>query len=399
MTIEQHKPSPFEPATLGPVTLRNRTIKSATSEGRSPRGQVTDELIEFHRGFVDGGIGMTTIAYCTIAKEGYSAPGQILMNRRNLAGLKEFTDTMHLGGAAASAQLGHAGVVAHPKVTGVQPVAPSKFLNPTAFTRAREIARDEIRLIVRQFADAAELAAEAGFDNVELHFGHLYIVGSFLSPWINKRRDEYGGSIENRTRFALEIVEAVRDRVGNDIAVTAKLSMSDDIKGSIWLDESLRTAELLDQQGGLDAIELTQGSSVWHQMFMFRGGIPVDDLVKNQRFPFNIGGKLFGKRILGDYPYHDMFMLESARQFVPKMRNTKLIYLGGVNNAAHFHQAIDEGFDFVAIGRALLREPDLVNKAQADPSTEGICIHCNKCMYTVFGKTHCVFEPDYARNT
>lgn len=401
MTIEiTKKPrSVFDEVQLGPATLRNRTIKSATSEGRSPNGKVTDELIAFHLGFVQGGVGMTTIAYCATGPDAYSAPGQILMRKENVSGLKEFTDAMHAEGGAASAQLGHAGVVAHPKVTGMQPMAPSKFRNPTSLVKARAMTRDDIKKLIREFADAAEIAVESGFDALELHYGHLYTVGSFLSPWINKRKDEYGGSIENRSRLALEILDAIRDRVGNDIAVIAKLSMSDDIKGSIWLDESLRTAQLLDEQGKVDAIELTQGSSVYHQMFMFRGGIPVDDLVANQKFPFNIGSRILGKRIMGDYPYYDLHMLESARQFVPKMKNTKLILLGGINNLEHMQTGIDEGFDFVAMGRALLREPNLVNKVREDHTAEGLCIHCNKCMYTVFGKTHCVFEPDYARMT
>ncbi|NLT28848.1 MAG: NADH:flavin oxidoreductase [Propionibacterium sp.] len=388
----------FEEVQLGPVTLRNRTVKAATSEGRSPEGKVTDELIAFHRGFIDGGVGMTTLAYATVSKEGYSAPGQILMARENLPGLQEFTAAMHEGGGAVSAQLGHAGVVAHPRITGVQPIAPSKFKNPTSFTKAREMTHQDIKDVVRQFADAAELAAEAGFDAAELHFGHLYVVSSFFSPWINKRTDEYGGSIENRTRFALEIVDAVRDRVGSDIALIAKMSMDDGIKGSIWLDESVRTAELLDQQNKLDAIELTQGSSVYHQMYLFRGDIPVDDMAAQQKFPFNVGVRLLGKRILGDYPYYDMYMFESARQFVPKVKNTKLMLLGGINNHDHMQKGLDAGFDFVVMGRALLRQPDLVNRIEADRSTDGICIHCNKCMFTVYGKTHCVFEPQYARN-
>lgn len=388
---------PFEPAQLGPVTLRNRLIKAATSEGRSPRGQVTDELIAFHKGFVDGGIGMTTIAYCGISKEACSAPGQILMDRSSLAGLKEFTDTMHAAGGAAAAQLGHAGVVANKKITGVQSVAPSKFFSRTQLTMSREITVAEIHQVTRQFADAAELAVEAGFDAVELHFGHLYLISSFLSPWMNKRKDAYGGSIENRSRFAREVAEAVRQRVGDAIAVTAKLSMADDIPGSIWLAESLQTAKMLDADGHLDAIELTQGSSVMRQMFLFRGAIPVEDFGGMLKEPFKTGAKLVGKRVLGDYPYYDLYMLESAKQFVPAMRNTKLILLGGINSLDNVQTGLDAGFDFVAMGRALLREPDLVNKMQTTPDHEGLCIHCNKCMFSVFSKTKCVFEPEYAR--
>ena len=125
-------PDPFAPARLGPVTLRNRVIKAATSEGRSPDGLVTDDLTEFHRTFGQGGVGMTTVAYCCVSREGASAPGQIVMRRTALPGLRRLTDAVHRDGAAISAQLGHAGVVAHKKLTGVTPVAPSRFVNPAS---------------------------------------------------------------------------------------------------------------------------------------------------------------------------------------------------------------------------------------------------------------------------
>lgn len=388
----------FEPAKLGPITLRNRTIKAATSEGRSPEGKVTDELIAFHRGLADGGIGMTTLAYCAVDRAGFAAPGEILMDRAALPGLKDFTAAIHEGGAKASAQLGHAGPVASKKITGEQSVAPSRFVSPSQFSVSRAITVPEIQKVTRQFADAAELAVEAGFDAIELHFGHLYLISSFLSPWINKRKDGYGGSIENRSRFAREVAEAVKARVGDSIAITAKLSMSDDIKGSIWLDESLRTAQLLDADGHLDALVLTQGSSVFHQMYLFTGDTPIEGFSSVMPEPFKTGIKLVGKKVLGEYPYQDLYMLESARQFVPTVRNTQLVLLGGINNYEHMQIGLDEGFDFLAMGRAVLREPDLVARIERDRAVDGRCIHCNKCMFTVYAKTHCVFAPDYANN-
>ena len=123
-------PDPLTPAQLGPVTLRNRVIKAATSEGRSPHGLVTDDLIDFHVGFARGGVGMTTVAYCCVAPGGASAPGQIVMSTAALPGLRRLSDAVHAAGAAISAQLGHAGVVAHKKLTGVTPMAPSRFINP-----------------------------------------------------------------------------------------------------------------------------------------------------------------------------------------------------------------------------------------------------------------------------
>ena len=388
----------FEPVRLGPVTLRNRTIKAATSEGRSPEGKVTDELIAFHEGFAKGGVGMTTLAYCATTPAGFSAPGQILMTRDAIPGLREFTDTMHADGAKASAQLGHSGPVGSKKLTGHQPMAPSRFLSPTSFQVSRGISVAEIHEATRQFADAAEIAVESGFDAIELHFGHLYLPSSFLSPWINKRKDGYGGSIENRTRFIREIAEAVRERIGDSAAIIAKLSMTDGIKGSIRLDESLRSARMLDEDGHLDAIELTQGSSVLHQMYLFRGDVPIEGFAGAMNEPFKTGVKLLGKPILGKYEYHDLYMLNDARQFVRSMKNTRLVLLGSINNADHLQTGLDEGFDFFAMGRALLREPDLVDRMQVQPGISGRCDHNNGCMFTVFQKTHCIYAPDYAKN-
>ena len=385
---------PFSPVQLGPVTLGNRIIKAATSEGRSPEGLVTDDLIAFHRSFADGGVGMTTVAYCCVSPEGASAPGQIVMSPQALPGLRRLTDTVHGAGAAISAQLGHAGVVAPKSLTGVTAVAPSRFVNPTSFAYCRAITRDEIRVVVDQFSAAAQVAIDAGFDAVELHFGHLYLPSSFMSPLMNRRKDEYGGSIDNRSRFAREIAERVREVAGGRVAVIAKLDMDDGLPGSIWIDEALRTAQLLDADGALDAIELTQGSSVYKPMYLFRGDVPVREFARVVPPALRPGIRLAGKRVMGNYPYTDLYMLEAARQFVPVVQKTKLILLGGITNRDHLETGMSEGFDFMAMGRALLREPDLVNKMTADPATRSRCTHNNKCMVTVFGRTHCVLDPE-----
>jgi len=386
-------PEPFAPAVLGPVTLRNRVIKAATSEGRSPDGLVTEDLIAFHCSFARGGVGMTTVAYCCVSPEGASAPGQIVMSPAALPGLRRLTDAVHQDGAAISAQLGHAGVVAQKKLTGVTPVAPSRFINPTSMAYCRKITREEIRAVITQFGRAAQLAIDAGFDAVELHFGHLYLPSSFLSPLINRRRDHYGGSIDNRSRLVREIASQVRDVVGRQIAVIAKLDMDDGLPGSIWIDEALRTAQLLDADATLDALELTQGSSVFKPMYLFRGDVPVKEFAAVMPPSMRAAVRVFGKWGMGSYPYEDLYMLQNARQFIPVMHNTKLILLGGITNRDHVETGLREGFDFVAMGRALLREPDLVAAMIADPGVRSRCTHNNKCMVTVFGRTHCVLDP------
>ncbi|OBG03269.1 NADH:flavin oxidoreductase [Mycolicibacter sinensis] len=389
----QPLPDPFSPVMLGPVQLRNRIIKAATSEGRSPDGLVTDDLIAFHRRFADGGVGMTTVAYCCVSREGASAPGQIVMDQRAVPGLRQLADNVHDAGAAISAQLGHAGVVASKSITGVRAVAPSRFVNPSSLQYCRKIRPREITQVIDQFGSAAEVAIAAGFDAIELHFGHLYLPSSFLSPLLNRRKDEYGGGIDNRSRFVREIAQRVREVVGDRIAVIAKLSMDDGIRGSIWLDESLRTAQLLDQDRNLDAIELTQGSSVYKPMYLFRGDVPVAEFAAAMNQPARTGIRLLGKKVMGDYPYRDLYMLDSARQFISVAKNTRLILLGGISAREHMVTGLQEGFDFLAMGRALLREPDLLNRMMNDPTVRSRCNHNNKCMVTVFGRTHCVLDP------
>jgi 2,4-dienoyl-CoA reductase-like NADH-dependent reductase (Old Yellow Enzyme family) len=385
---------PFGPAQLGPVTLRNRIIKAATSEGRSPDGAVTDDLIAFHRSFAEGGVGMTTVAYCCVSPEAASAPGQIVMSAAALPGLRRLTDAVHDAGAAISAQLGHAGVVAPRKLTGVTAVAPSRFVNPTSMAYCRAITVDEIGAVIRQFGRAAQVAVDAGFDAVELHFGHLYLPSSFLSPLINRRTDGYGGSIDNRSRLVREIADHVRTVVGGQIAVIAKLDMDDGVPGSIWIDEALRTAQLLDTDATLDALELTQGSSVYKPMYLFRGDAPVREFATVVPKPLRPVVRLVGKQVMGDYPYQDLYMLTAARQFVPLMKNTKLILLGGITERSHLETGMAEGFDFFAMGRALLREPDRVTTMMTEPASRSRCNHNNKCMVTVFNRTHCVLDPE-----
>jgi 2,4-dienoyl-CoA reductase-like NADH-dependent reductase (Old Yellow Enzyme family) len=387
-------PDPLSSAQLGPVTLRNRVIKAATSEGRSPHGLVTEDLIDFHVGFARGGVGMTTVAYCCVSPEAASAPGQIVMSAAALPGLQRLTDAVHAAGAAISAQLGHAGVVAHKKLTGVTPVAPSKFINPASMAYCREITRDEIHSVIDQFGAAAQVAMDAGFDAVELHFGHLYLPSSFLSPLINRRKDEYGGDIDNRSRFVRAIAKRVRDVVANRIAVIAKLDMDDGLPGSIWIDEALRTAALLDFDATLDALELTQGSSVFKPMYLFRGDVPVKEFATVMPPAMRLPLRVVGKWAMGSYPYEDLHMLPAARQFVPAIRNTKLVLLGGITNRDHLDTGAREGFDFFAMGRALLRERGLVNAMASDPGVRSRCTHNNKCMVTVFGRTHCVLDPE-----
>lgn len=385
-------PDIFSPATLGPARLRNRIIKSATFEGATPRGVVTDELVEFHLRHAEGGVGMTTVAYCAVAPEGRTDRHQILMTADAVPQLRRLTDAVHGTGAAISAQLGHAGPVANSVSNGTPALAPWRRMSPLSMRLTRTASTADIERIVRAHAEAALHAAEAGFDAVELHFGHNYLVSSFLSPKLNRRDDEFGGSLRNRARPALEVARAVRETVGDRIAVTAKLNMDDGVPGGFWLDESIEVAQWLESEGNLDALVLTAGSSLLNPMYLFTGEVPLRDFAAQFPAPQRIGIRLAGRAFLREYPYREAYLLDRARQFRRNLR-MPLILLGGITQKSTMDTAMAEGFSFVAMARALLREPDLPRLIQADSDTKSACIHCNKCMPTIYNGTRCVLVP------
>ena len=382
-------PDVLAPARLGPVTLRNRTIKSATFEHMAPGALVSDRLIEFHRQVAAGGVGMTTVAYCAVAPEGRTEADQLWMRDEAIPGLRRLTDAVHAEGAAASAQIGHAGPVANAKSNGYPALSASRRISPMGpqLTHAATLA--DIARIRTAHGTATRLAIESGFDAVEIHFGHNYFASSFLSPALNRRKDSYGGSLRNRARLVREVAAEVREAAGDRIAVLAKLNMDDGVPGGFWLDEAIQVAQWLEADGSLDAIELTIGSSLLNPMYLFKGEAPLNEFAAVMSPLMRFGVKVAGKFFLHDYPYEDLFMLDAARQIRANV-SMPLVLLGGITDKAAIDTAMAEGFEFVAMARALLREPDLINRIAKDNQTKSLCIHCNKCMPTIFYDTHCV---------
>ena len=380
-------PDAFAPAQLGPITLRNRVVKAATFEGMAVDNLVTDRLIDFHRTVAAGGVAMTTLAYLAVSPDGQGAPAEIIVRPEAVAGLRRLAEAVHEQGAAVSAQIGHAGPVA--AGTGHTGLAPSRIFSPLAMKFTKAVSEDDIARITRDFARAAVLLQDAGFDAVEVHLGHNYLLSAFLSPALNKRTDRWGGTVANRAEFARQVVRAVRESVGPSMAVIAKLNMVDGYPGGIWLDESLEAAKLLESDGVLDGLELTGGSSLKNPMYLFKGDAPIQEMAKAFPQPLRTGFKLLGSRFLPSYPFEDAYFLPFARQFRDAL-SMPLVLLGGINRVETIEGAMAEGFEFVAMGRALLREPDLLQRWQKGARSEGLCVHCNKCMPTIYQGTHCV---------
>jgi 2,4-dienoyl-CoA reductase-like NADH-dependent reductase (Old Yellow Enzyme family) len=386
-------PEVFAPAALGPLTLRNRIVKAATFEGVMPGGTVSDALVDFHRRVAAGGVAMTTVAYLAVSPEGRTDRHCLLLHEDNLEGLRRLTDAVHAEGAAAAAQIGHAGPVANARSNRAPALSPSGGFTPMG-SRLRAVDAAGIERITDDYRRAARVAVESGFDSIEVHVGHNYLLSAFLSPKLNRRDDQFGGSLENRARFARAVLRTVRDEVGPNTAVTAKLNMADGVDGGLWLEDSLEVASLFERDGALDALELTGGSSLANPMYLFRGEAPMQEFAATLPPPVRLGFRLIGKRFLRSYPYEEAFFLPYARQFLAALSTTPIILLGGITERATIESALAEGFTFVAMARALLREPDLPNRMRDGSASSSLCIHCNKCMPTIYSGTRCVLVTE-----
>jgi 2,4-dienoyl-CoA reductase-like NADH-dependent reductase (Old Yellow Enzyme family) len=257
----------------------------------------------------------------------------------------------------------------------------------------RAASAGDLRRITLAHASAARMAREAGFDAVEIHLGHNYLVSSFLSPRLNPRTDEFGGKLANRARLERDVARAVREEVGGQVAIIAKLNMDDGVPGGFWLDESIQVAQWLESDGSVDAIELTAGSSLLNPMYLFTGDAPVREFAAQFPRPAELAIRVAGGRFLRSYPYQEAYLLDRARQFRGEVK-LPLILLGGITRKETMEAAMAEGFAFVAMARALLREPDLVLRIKADPNARSLCIHCNKCMPTIYTGTRCVLAGE-----
>ncbi len=381
-------PDVFAPAALGPVRLRNRVVKAATFEGVTPDALVTDELIEYHLRVARGGVGMTTVAYLAVSPEGRTDRHQIFLRPEAVPGLRRLTDAVHAEGAAVAAQLGHAGPVANGRSNRAKALSASRMPSPLSMQMIRTASEADIARVTRDYVEGARLAVDAGFDCLEMHLGHNYLLSAFMSPNLNRRKDRWGGSLENRARFARQVVLAVREAVGDGVAITAKLNMADGVRPGLQIEESLDIASMLESDRALDALQLTSGSSLTNPMYLFRGDVPLREFADAMPPLLGLGIRMSGKRFFRHYPFEEAYMLPMARRFRERLE-MPLMLLGGINKRETLDLAMAEGFEYVAMARALLREPDLLDRMQEGTAEEGVCIHCNRCMPTIYSRTRC----------
>lgn len=384
----------FTPYKIGPIELRNRTIRSAAFEGMCEGNSPTQELFDYHTAVARGGIGMTTIAYAAVCRSGLSFERQLWMRPEVVPELKKLTDAIHAEGAKASIQLGHCGNMSHKRICGCLPYGASRGFNLYSPTFVHKMTLKEIDQVVEAFGTAVELSIEAGFDAVEIHAGHGYLISQFLSPYTNHRRDEYGGSLENRMRFMRRCLNAVTKAAAGRVAIFAKMNTRDGFRGGMEVNECIEVAKEL-QRLGVHAIVLSGGFVSRAPMYVMRGRFPVKAIahympMKSQWW-LKLGVLLGGRLVAPSVPFKKLFFMEDALKFRAAMPDMTFVYVGGVTSREGAEQVLSSGFPLMQMARAVLEDTDFVNKMKDDAHHCSGCEHVNFCvgrMYTLSMACH-----------
>lgn len=382
----------FTKAKIGPVELRNRTIRSAAFEGMGKNNNPTQALKDYHVAVAKGGVGMTTIAYAGICKSALSFKSQLWLRPEIVDDLRDITDAIHEAGAKASIQIGHCGNMTHRSTAGGTPVGASTGFNLYSPTFVRGLRKEEIKDIVKKFGDAVRLARDAGFDCVEVHAGHGYLISQFLSPYTNHRHDEYGGSLDNRMRFMRECMAEVMKAAGSDMGVLVKINMNDGFKSGMQEHDCITVARTLENEGP-HALVLSGGFVSKAPMYVMRGEMPIHTMTHYMDQAWlKYSVRLFGGIMVPKNPFKPLYFLDQARLFREAI-SMPLVYVGGVTSREEADLIIDdEGFEFLQMGRALLNDPDFVNKMKENPVHKSACEHLNYCIARMYSKDMACFQ-------
>jgi 2,4-dienoyl-CoA reductase-like NADH-dependent reductase (Old Yellow Enzyme family) len=354
----------------------------------------TQELADYHTAVAKGGVGMTTVAYAAVNRSGISFEGQLWMRPQIVEDLKKMTDSIHAQGAKAAIQLGHCGNMTHRHTAGQMPVGASAGFNLYSPTFVRKLKTQQINELVKDFGNAVQLARQAGFDAVEIHAGHGYLISQFLSPYTNKRRDKFGGSLDKRMLFMKMVIEEVLRVAGNDMAVIVKVNMYDGFKSGMQIDDCIKTAQTLEKMG-VHALVLSAGFVSKSPMTVMHGAMPYKTLAyymdMKRYWWLKALVRCFGWLMMPSKPFSEGYFLEDAKKFRQAL-SLPLIYVGGLISRQKIDEVLNAGFQLVQMGRVLINDTDFINKLKInDLSYKSSCGHSNYCigrMYSVSMKCH-----------
>jgi 2,4-dienoyl-CoA reductase-like NADH-dependent reductase (Old Yellow Enzyme family) len=352
--------------------------------------------VKNHRDFAAGGVGMTTVAYGSVSVEGLTFAHQFCVTKEAVPHLKVLTDAVHSEGAAASLQITHAGAFTQIRLhKGWTPGSASGGFNKSGMLSGifsqHAMTEAEMDKVAAEFVEAAKLGYESGFDAVEIHMGHGYLLNQFLSPLDNKRNDAYGGDAARRAKFPAMVLQRVKDAVGNKMAITAKINVFDGAKGGATGEDAAVLARAL-QNAGADLLTLSGGRNVEAPWALFGSPMPIKDLkARSHGFVQWFGFFMVGLLQPNNIKFHEMYFLDHSRK-VRAATTMPLSFIGGVKSMDSIDKAMREGFDCISLARTLIHDPQFINKLKAGTVTKSGCTSCNRCVANIYapGGTECV---------
>jgi 2,4-dienoyl-CoA reductase-like NADH-dependent reductase (Old Yellow Enzyme family) len=349
----------FETTIINGMSLPNRFVRSATWEGMATtEGACTSRLADFMANLAEGDVGLIITGHSYVSREGQAGPWQMGIHEdATLHGLTQMSEAVHRCGGKIALQLAHAGAKAAPNLSGLEAMGAS-VLKEDGKATCREMSKEDIDRIVRAFGDGAARAKRSGFDAVEIHAAHGYLLSQFLSPLFNQRTDEYGGALANRGRMILEVLRSIRNAVGPNYPVLIKINSEDFMAGGFSVEEMLEFSAML-ERAGIDAIEMS-------------GGIGRD---ARQLEAINYKSVRFGAISKENEGYYR----DAARRFKQRIK-VPLILVGGIRSLDVAERLVGEGMaDYIALSRPLICEPDLVKRWKNGDTTKSACVSDNRC--------------------
>jgi 2,4-dienoyl-CoA reductase-like NADH-dependent reductase (Old Yellow Enzyme family) len=384
----------FEPTKLAGITFSNRIIRSATHEGMSDEnGNPTEQLFKKYQALAKGGVGGIITGFIGVSQQGKASSYNMCMidKTENVEAFKELTSRIHEMGTPIIAQLAHCGGQTKEKVTKMPVVAPSKISD----YKANEMSKTQILEAIEAFVQGIKNAKEAGFDGVQIHVAHGYLLSEFVSPRMNKRKDEWGGSTESRFKIIKMIFEKARKAVG-DYPIIVKLNGYETLKNGMTIDESVKIAKLLEQVGCY-GIEVSNGT-MKAGLSIMRGEVPWGIIVEHdkrlRKMPEFIKKSLgiVVKRIVPQPKLKVMYNLEAAMKIKQSVK-IPVIVVGGITKLEEIEEIINnDKCDAVSMSRPFILESDLVNKFKTGKQTQAKCMQCNYCAIgTEIGPLRCYY--------
>lgn len=377
----------FTPIMYGSVAIKNRFVHSATYEAMAlETGEVTDKLVKRYQVLAKGEIGLIITGHMFVHPYGRAGQFQTGIHKDEMVpGLARLVDAVHEEGGKIFLQISHAGRQTRKALIGRRPMGPSGFdRDPTNMVKAAEMNKEEIMESIEAYGDAARRAVEAGADGIQLHAAHGYLINQFLSPYFNKRKDEWGGSDEKRFSFLREVIQICRESMPNGMPISVKLNTQDftpnegvipalAAKYSSWLKEM-----------NVDGIEFSSGSALYAFMNMCRGDVPLNEMVAGLPGWKKPMGRMMLKKMVGKFNLEEGYNVDAAKLIRPRLNGTILSVVGGFRRLSHMEKLATDGHtDMIAMSRPFIREPHILHQFKEGKKDTVSCQSCNKCLAAV----------------